>query len=97
MATAYTVDGTTADGHQTRPLHTVAADPAVLPLGTRIRVKGAGPYSGTYVVHDTGPRIIGRHIDIFMDDPATAKSFGKKLVMVKVVARVHAARSTAMR
>jgi 3D (Asp-Asp-Asp) domain-containing protein len=44
-ATAYCITGTTASGMQTRP-GIVAADPAVLPLGSRIRVDGAGPYSG---------------------------------------------------
>ena len=39
-ATAYSVTGTTAAGMQTRP-GIVAADPAVLPLASRIRVDGS--------------------------------------------------------
>jgi rare lipoprotein A len=52
-ATADSVEGITAKGTLTHD-GIVAADPAVLPLGSVIRVSGAGPYSGTYVVTDTG-------------------------------------------
>src|SRR5215467_1763634 len=48
-ATAYSVDGTTASGRETRH-GIVAADPRVLPIGTRIRITGAGQYSGIYLV-----------------------------------------------
>jgi 3D (Asp-Asp-Asp) domain-containing protein len=84
-ATAYSVEGETASGKQTREGRTVAADPNVLPLGTRIEVRGAGPYSGTYVVHDVGPKVTGREVDIFIDAPAEAKKFGKQKVRVRVL------------
>ena len=84
-ATAYAVDGETASGAQTKAGRTVAGDPDVLPLGTKIQVKGAGPYSGVYMVHDSGRKIQGREIDIFMDSAAEAKKFGKKQVMVRVL------------
>ncbi len=61
----------------------VAADPAVLPLGSRIRISGAGPYNGIYTVTDTGDRINGMHIDLYMSSAAEAKQFGKKLVFVR--------------
>jgi hypothetical protein len=44
-ATAYSIEGKTADGSHARE-GVVAADPTVLPLGTRIRVQGAGQYDG---------------------------------------------------
>ena len=83
-ATAYSVTGTTAIGMQTRP-GIVAADPAVLPLGTRIRVSGAGRYSGVYTVADTGRAIRGREIDIFIPDLVAAKRFGRRRVTVEVL------------
>jgi 3D (Asp-Asp-Asp) domain-containing protein len=86
-ATAYTVPGTTASGKVTREGRTVAADPAVLPIGSKIEVRGAGPYSGIYVVSDTGPKINGREIDIYIDDNAAAKRFGSKRVRVRVLQR----------
>jgi 3D (Asp-Asp-Asp) domain-containing protein len=63
----------------------VAADPQVLPLGTVIRVSGAGAYSGVYVVTDTGERIDGRRIDLYIPSTAAAKRFGKRLVQVEVL------------
>ncbi len=83
-ATAYTVEGTTASGHQTRAW-TCAADPDVLPLGTRIRVRGAGRHSGEYVVRDTGRKIVGRKIDLYIADDAEAKRFGRREVSVEVL------------
>ena len=65
----------------------VAADPAVLPLGSRIRVTNAGAYSGVYTVTDTGSKINGLHIDIFISSHAAAKEFGTKAVGVQVLER----------
>ncbi|HYO84621.1 MAG TPA: 3D domain-containing protein [Bryobacteraceae bacterium] len=84
-ATAYSKEGQTASGKQTVEGRTVAADPDVLPIGTRIEVSDAGPYSGEYVVHDSGRKIAGREIDLFIDQPAEAKKFGKKTVRVRVL------------
>ena len=63
----------------------VAADPAVLPLGSRIRITGAGSYNGTYTVADTGSRIVGKHIDIYCPTLALARRFGRRLVLVRVI------------
>ena len=64
-----------------------AADPDVLPLGSLIRVTGAGPYSGIYTVTDTGPMVQGRHIDIYMDNVHEAKQFGRQKVYVRIILR----------
>ena len=83
-ATAYADHGTTASGHETlRGI--AAADPRVLPLGTRVRVTGAGPYSGEYVVRDTGREVTGRMLDIFVPDEREAKRFGRKHVTIEVL------------
>jgi len=84
VATAYSVSGTTATGGVTSR-GTLAADPAILPAGTRVRISGAGRYSGLYVVEDTGPRVVGRHIDIYMPSWLEAKRFGKRRVKVSVL------------
>lgn len=76
---------------------TVAADPAVLPEGTRIEVTDAGAYSGTYVVHDTGPKVRGRQIDIFIADTAEATEFGRKQVRVRILAQPEQQASNAER
>ncbi|MBZ5725135.1 MAG: 3D domain-containing protein [Acidobacteriia bacterium] len=86
QATASSQHGITKSGTRAQ-VGIVAADAHVLPMGTRIRVTGAGPYSGIYQVTDTGPKVVGRHIDIFMPTEAEAAQFGKKLVRVTVLKR----------
>lgn len=83
-ATAYTIEGTTASGKQTRH-GIVAADPKVLPLGTRIRVSDADKYSGEYEVADTGREIKGDEIDIYIENGAEARRFGRRTVQVEVL------------
>src|SRR5947209_10741341 len=84
-ATAYSVRGETADGDVTKAGETVAADPAFIPLGSRIKITGAGRYSGVYTVTDTGRKIDGHEIDIFIPDPAAAHEFGRKTVRVTIL------------
>jgi 3D (Asp-Asp-Asp) domain-containing protein len=83
-ASAFTLKGKTAAGTPARE-GIVAADPDVLPLGTRIRVSGAGAYDGVYIVTDTGRRIQGQEIDIYVRTAAEAKEFGEKMVKVAVL------------
>jgi 3D (Asp-Asp-Asp) domain-containing protein len=84
IATAYSVENTTTSGKWSKP-GTVAADRAVLPLNSRIRVLGAGRYSGEYTVQDTGSKVDGRHIDLYMASHAEAKKFGRQRVKVMVL------------
>ena len=84
-ATAYCIEGETASGEQTRK-GIVAADPKVLPLGSRIRVDGLGRrHSRTYDVQDTGRLVKGREIDIFMANCDAAKEFGRRPARVRVI------------
>ena len=62
----------------------VAADPTILPLGTKIRVTGADGYDGNYLVTDTGAKVNGRHIDLYVPSEAEAKQFGTKKVRVEI-------------
>src|SRR5438309_1583528 len=83
-ATAYAQSGITASGEPTHR-HVVAADPDILPLGSRIKIRHAGRYSGEYVVADTGAKIQGRRLDIYMPNEAACIKFGRKAVRVKVI------------
>ena len=66
----------------------VAADPAVLPLGTVIRVGGLSKrYDRAYTVLDTGRAIKGRRIDLYLGDCREAVRFGRQSVRVSVVRR----------
>ena len=84
IATAYSVSGITASGEYTHR-HVVAADPAILPIGTRIKIRRAGRYSGEYVVADTGTKIVGRKLDIYLPSTPECMKFGKRSVRVKVI------------
>src|SRR5881392_4106507 len=77
IATAYSVEGTGASGKWSHP-GTVAADRRVLPLNSRIRIYGAHRYSGDYTVEDTGGKVDGHHIDIYMPSHAEARKFGRQ-------------------
>lgn len=82
-ATAYSLRGRTASGqYVTRGL--IAADPRHLPLGTRVRLD-AGPWSGEYVVADTGGAIKGRKIDIWTPSTREALRFGRRSVKLTVL------------
>lgn len=84
IATAHSQDGISASGLESEE-GTVAADPKVLPLGSLIRVTGAGRYSGTYHVIDTGAKVNGRHIDIYIPDSKEARRFGRRRVTVQLL------------
>jgi 3D (Asp-Asp-Asp) domain-containing protein len=86
-ATAYCHHGTTDSGAETRR-GTIAADPRVFPLGSVVRIESTERrYSGTYTVLDTGAKVKGRKIDIFVPSCASARTFGKRVVLVKVLRR----------
>jgi 3D (Asp-Asp-Asp) domain-containing protein len=84
IATAYSVEGTGASGKWSHP-GTVAADRNLLPLNSRIRIFGAGKYSGDYTVEDTGGKVDGHHIDVYMPSRAEAKKFGRQRVKVLIL------------
>lgn len=79
-ATAYCLRGRTAMGHGVRR-GLIAADPRVIRLGSTINL-GAGAYSGSYLVSDTGARIKGRKLDIWMASCSEARRFGRRNVTV---------------
>ena len=84
-ATAYCTGTRTATG--TVPTEsTVAADPSVLRLGSRIRITGLDErYNGVYVVADTGPKVRGRHVDLFVRNCRDAVKFGRRRAAVAVM------------
>jgi 3D (Asp-Asp-Asp) domain-containing protein len=84
-ATAYCLQGRTANGGGVRR-GIVAADPRVLPLGTRIQID-AGSYSGTYTVTDTGGAVKGRILDLWVPSCSEAMRFGRKNIMVSVLSK----------
>lgn len=86
VATAYAGDKTTATGAAPRRLSngmsTIAVDPSVIPLGTKVYVQGYG-YA---IAHDTGGLIKNSKIDLFMNSESDAKTWGIRPVNVYVIA-----------
>ena len=82
-ATAYSLRGLTAKGTLTRQ-GIVAADPNVLPLGSVVAIE-TGNYSGIYEVHDTGAKVKGNLVDIWMPTNQECRQFGRRSVKLTVL------------
>jgi|GEM_PF-4737598 len=83
IATAYCLRGKTASGRMVRR-GIIAADPKVLPMGSLVQLT-ASSYSGTYVVADTGSKVKGRKIDIWVPKCPEAIRFGRRSVKLTVI------------
>lgn len=74
--------GVTASGLRVRP-GTAAVDPRVIPLGTVLWIPGYGPAVAT----DTGGGVKGWHVDIWMEDRASAMRWGRRRLLVGLLLR----------
>lgn len=84
-ATAYCKGTTTASGTAIRT-GIAAADPALLPVGSVIQVESLGArYNGIYTIMDTGPKVRGRVIDIYMWNCNEALAFGRRTLTINVL------------
>ena len=71
----------TAAGVEPVAGHTIAADPAVLPIGSRVRIAGKGERQ----VQDVGGAVKGRTLDLYFDDCDEARRFGRQVRAVEVL------------
>lgn len=78
-ATAYALRGATASG-RTAGWGSVAVDPSVIPLGSRLAIPGYG----MGVASDTGGAIVGPRIDVWFPTEAQANEWGNRVVTVTV-------------
>ena len=62
--------GRTSSGAMAVSRRTVAVDPRVIPMGSRLLINGQ-----VYVAEDVGGGVKGNHVDIYCDSHAQAKSF----------------------
>jgi 3D (Asp-Asp-Asp) domain-containing protein len=84
-ATAYCKGTTTASGVGVRT-GIAASDPALLPVGSVVNISTDNvKYNGVYTVMDTGPRVQGRVLDIYMWSCYEALAFGRRPVEVTVL------------
>jgi 3D (Asp-Asp-Asp) domain-containing protein len=83
--TAYCKGTTTASGVNVRT-GIAAADPDLLPVGSVIQVeKLPEKYNGVYTIMDTGPKVHGRHIDIYMWSCHEALQLGRRNMQLTVL------------
>jgi 3D (Asp-Asp-Asp) domain-containing protein len=84
-ATAYCKGETTASGVGVRT-GIAAADPAILPVGSVVRLETPNPrYSGVWTVMDTGPAVRGRTVDLYLWSCKEALQFGRRKVRLTVL------------
>ena len=84
-ATAYCKGTTTASGVGVRT-GIAASDPALLPVGSVVSVTTDDTkYNGVYTIMDTGPRVQGRVLDLYMWSCHEALAFGRKLIQITVL------------
>lgn len=85
-ATAYTGDTTTKMGltpvRDPNGLSTIAVDPSIIPLGSKVYIPGYG-YA---ITADTGGAIKGNIIDLFLNSEKECMDWGRRNVTVNVVA-----------
>jgi len=86
IATAYSNHATTATGRMPvrneGGLSTIAVDPSVIPLGSKVFVEGYG-YA---IAADTGGAIKGNKIDIYLNSSSECNNWGRRSVNVLIVA-----------
>ena len=84
-ATAYCKGTTTASGVEVRT-GIAASDPALLPVGSVVNITtDTAKYNGVYTIMDTGPRVQGRMLDLYMWSCHEALAFGRKAVEITVL------------
>jgi 3D (Asp-Asp-Asp) domain-containing protein len=84
-ATAYCKGETTASGVSVRT-GIAAADPSLLPVGTVVRVDTPdSKMNGIWTVMDTGPKVQGRTIDLYLWSCHEALRFGRMPIQLEVL------------
>ena len=84
-ATAYCKGTTTASGVGVRT-GIAASDPTILPVGSVVNITtDETKYNGVYTIMDTGPKVQGRILDVYMWSCHEALAFGRKQVQITVL------------
>lgn len=86
LVTAYCLSGTTRRGRYVRA-GIVAADPHLFPLSRYIELYAGKKYLGRFLVDDTGSRIRGAHIDMWVPTCREAIIFGRQRGTAMLVPR----------
>jgi len=85
VATAYCKGEVTASGVDVKE-GVAAADPRILPEGSVIQLDGVSErHRGIYTVLDTGPKVLGKHLDLYVWSCNEALEFGRRPVSITVL------------
>jgi 3D (Asp-Asp-Asp) domain-containing protein len=85
VATAYCKGDVTASGVDVKE-GVAAADPHILPEGSVIQLDGVPErHKGIYTVLDTGPKVLGKHLDLYVWSCNEALEFGRRAVSITVL------------
>jgi 3D (Asp-Asp-Asp) domain-containing protein len=77
-------DGITFSGRHAMANHTIAVDPAVIPLSSEVYLEGLG----IFTAEDVGSAINGQKIDLFMNEYHQAVQFGVKSIKAHLLNQV---------
>lgn len=77
LMTSYCLRGITRRGRYVRP-GIIAADPRYFPLSRYVELYIGNEYYGRFLVDDTGRKIKGNHIDVWLPSCRDARIFGVK-------------------
>jgi 3D (Asp-Asp-Asp) domain-containing protein len=77
LLTSYCLRGTTRRGRYVRP-GIIAADPRFFPMARYVELYVGKEYYGRFLVDDTGRKIKGNHIDVWLASCSDALKFGVK-------------------
>lgn len=69
-----------------RPYQSIAVDPSVIPLGSRVYIPAYrnDGHGGWFVAQDTGGAIVGHRIDVFRSPPPTPATPGQYLASQRI-------------
>jgi 3D (Asp-Asp-Asp) domain-containing protein len=81
--------GVTFAAGQSLPLryyHSIAVDPRLIPMGSRVYVPAYRHLGGGwFVARDTGGAIRGRHIDVYRPAPCNPQDFGRYMTRQRIL------------
>ena len=76
--------GLTATGTRAQPGKTIAVDPRVIPLGSKVYIDDLGEF----IAEDTGGAIHGNRIDLYMESVDEALDWGVRKVRLHVTPKI---------
>jgi 3D (Asp-Asp-Asp) domain-containing protein len=69
-----------------RYYHSIAVDPRLIPLGSRVYVPAYRQIGGGwFVAQDTGGAITGPHIDVYRPAPASPQDLGRYMTQQRIL------------